>query len=248
MSLTIRFAGVTNNANFELRHNIGGRRESKVTIAVTLESGDRKMADFESNVTLWDVILGTVGQLPVEAGFSVVCVYMRKEVVGESDLKATTLRSLGLIGGRAAVRVFVREADVLGGQAHVENLIMKRKAPEVTYTPSVSKLDGNEGSSVRQESQNVPVEMVRKEVKIEDPVPIAVEHKTNEDEKPEVLEPEVPVLKYDVKREVTNERQASSSNQNSIAERMDVHETEPEVVEETGSLDINWVRILVIQT
>lgn len=228
--MTIRFANIANNAQVELRANIGGRRETKVTIAVTLESGDRKMAEFDSMTTLWDVIKGTVGQVPVEKGHSVVCVYMRKEVIGESELKSTTLRSLGLTSGRAAVRVFVREGDVLKGQAYVENLIMKRKAPEATFTPTVSRLGGNQ-------SVAVSTELPRKEAKLDEPV---IEREEQKASVVEAQAPEVPeVTKFEAKREREPIKATTSKISAIVPEPMEVQlEAEPE---EVGSLEINWV-------
>ncbi|XP_030847070.1 tether containing UBX domain for GLUT4 [Strongylocentrotus purpuratus] len=41
-----------------------------------------------------------------------VCIYMREEIIGEEWLKATTLKGLGLIGGRAIIRLLHRDVEL----------------------------------------------------------------------------------------------------------------------------------------
>jgi tether containing UBX domain for GLUT4 len=60
--------------------------------------------------TLWDVLefWAEKGE-PVypkanEEGVEAVCIYMREEVVGQAQLEAKTLRSLGLTKGSAIIR------------------------------------------------------------------------------------------------------------------------------------------------
>ncbi len=83
LSLTIRFANIPNNAHFDLKSAPIQRKESKITLAVQLESGDRKIDDFDSNQNLWDIIQQLFANNPVlnyGSDMNLCIVYMRKEV------------------------------------------------------------------------------------------------------------------------------------------------------------------------
>ncbi|PSN41239.1 Tether containing UBX domain for GLUT4 [Blattella germanica] len=85
----IRFAGLPNNAFLEMKAAQKIREEKSVVLGLQLESD-----------TLWNVIKKLC---PAEAdpNSNPVIIYMRREVSGMEALEETTLRSLGLTGGRA---------------------------------------------------------------------------------------------------------------------------------------------------
>lgn len=129
LSLTMRFVNLSNNAQLELKKLSGPRPDGEVTVAVSTEGGDRKTGRFISSTCLYDVISQTTGLPKLKKGHQVVCIYMRKEVFGEENLRATTIRNLGLTSGNAVLRVTSREIDAQG-QAHVENLKLKKPSGE----------------------------------------------------------------------------------------------------------------------
>lgn len=102
-STSIQFSGLPNNAQLELAPATKTRAESDVTIALNLESGNRLMGTFNPGATLLDV---TTQLCPSEASLeeNPVIIFMRNEIYGE-NLKTTTLRSLGITGGRAMLRL-----------------------------------------------------------------------------------------------------------------------------------------------
>lgn len=109
------------------------REDVPVIIAVQSESGQRVQEQFLPSETLFNVISETIGIPATRRGQDIVCLYMRRELVGEEILKTTTLKSLGLTSGSAMLRVLVRNADALKTQAHVENLKLKKpEAPSKT--------------------------------------------------------------------------------------------------------------------
>ncbi|XP_067860063.1 tether containing UBX domain for GLUT4 [Heptranchias perlo] len=114
-----RFANVPNNAKLEMiaaeRQRVG--TESKIRIALQLEDGSRLQHLFQSSLTLWDLLdhfpqTRVSEQQLLEA--IPVCVYMRDEITGESALKKTTLKSLGLTGGSAIIRYVLKKSRVDG--------------------------------------------------------------------------------------------------------------------------------------
>ncbi|KAI1283159.1 Tether containing UBX domain for GLUT4 [Halotydeus destructor] len=128
LSLTVRFAMLPNNAQLEMKKGSSARQESNVTIALQFESGARKMADFSPATSLFEIIsILNEGDLVIKPKQEIVAVYMQKETVGQEALLETTLRTLGLTSGRAAIRVCCRDASSIGGQAHVEDLRIKKK-------------------------------------------------------------------------------------------------------------------------
>ncbi|XP_071797676.1 tether containing UBX domain for GLUT4-like [Asterias amurensis] len=124
--LSVRYANLPNNCKLELVKADRPRTESTVVIALQTESGQRLQNEFVPSVSLWDVLLHTESKDSAYAGklasssqsddagkiIHPVCVYMRQEVVGEAWLRATTLRSLGLTGGKAAIRVIHRAMEL----------------------------------------------------------------------------------------------------------------------------------------
>ncbi len=84
LSLTIRFANIPNNAHFDLKSAPIQRKESKITLALQLESGDRKIDDFDSNQNLWDIIQELFVNNPIlnyGSDMNLCVIYMRKEVL-----------------------------------------------------------------------------------------------------------------------------------------------------------------------
>ncbi|XP_072098424.1 tether containing UBX domain for GLUT4 isoform X1 [Mobula birostris] len=122
-----RFANVPNNAKLEMvtatRQRVGGA-ESKVRIALQLEDGSRLQHLFPSGLTLWDLLhhfpqTRITEQQLLEA--TPVCVYMRDEIAGESALRKTTLKSIGLTGGSAIIR-YVLKKSIVDGQTELADL------------------------------------------------------------------------------------------------------------------------------
>lgn len=72
--------------------------------------GERIMGDFAPNTLLYDLITSLApNELPSLENPTIS--YMRQEVVGIPALKEKTLRHLGLIAGRAILRLLDKSAD-----------------------------------------------------------------------------------------------------------------------------------------
>ncbi|XP_067403226.1 tether containing UBX domain for GLUT4 isoform X2 [Emydura macquarii macquarii] len=134
LSLQWRFAKLPNNAKLELvpisRNRVG--TENKVQIALQLDSGFRLKDTFHSGQTLWELLnhfTQTRECVEQHCEFSPVCIYMRDEVSGKAALERTTLKSLGLTGGNAIIRVVMKKCDSSGREETADTAVPFSKLP-----------------------------------------------------------------------------------------------------------------------
>lgn len=123
VTLTFRLSGIPMNAQLELKKLDVPRRVSDVIIVLQLEDGSRlPQQTFKPSTNLFDLVnaFKTVPDsllLALEASISdlnsyhAICSYLNEEIMGEFQLKNTTLKDLGLTGGRAIVRFNYRVVD-----------------------------------------------------------------------------------------------------------------------------------------
>lgn len=170
----IRFTGLPNNAQLEMCTIQRARRESSVTLGVQLENGSRLTGEFNPVDSLWDV----VQKLCPEEGTAdnnLVIIYMRNEVYGLEALQRTNLRSLGLTGGRAMVRLVHRSPEELRTQANVSALLPAKPVEEKPYVrrPKQQESTGAEslapdtdtsgGPRTEPQQQNYVADFIKKE-------------------------------------------------------------------------------------
>ncbi|XP_033123774.1 tether containing UBX domain for GLUT4-like [Anneissia japonica] len=110
----MRFSNIPNNAKLELVKADKLRTESSTHIALQLPEGQRLQHAFSPSSSLWDIIehwqqtlqrklladYSEDGQ-PMEPNL----VYLTHNISGETKLKETKLRSIGLTGGKAVIRL-----------------------------------------------------------------------------------------------------------------------------------------------
>ncbi|XP_078257518.1 tether containing UBX domain for GLUT4 isoform X2 [Rhinoraja longicauda] len=163
-----RFANVPNNAKLEMvavtRKRVG--TETTVRIALQLEDGSRLQHVFPSSLTLWNLLehfpqTRVADQQLLEA--IPVCVYMRDEIAGESALKKTTLKSIGLTDGSAIIRYVLKKPSVDGQDERMdlatssdEQLVNKSSTVLIEVDGSPAKSD-----SVRSVDDSNPKELIR---------------------------------------------------------------------------------------
>ncbi|XP_030143384.4 tether containing UBX domain for GLUT4 isoform X1 [Taeniopygia guttata] len=124
LSLQWRFARLPNNAKLEMvpisrRAGPG----TTVRIALQLDDGSRLQDTFLCQQTLWELLnhFAKIRELMEQDGeLSPVCIYMRDEVSGKDALEKTTLKSLGLIGGNAVIRVVMKKCSSSAGEEVVD--------------------------------------------------------------------------------------------------------------------------------
>ncbi|NWR67771.1 ASPC1 protein, partial [Bucorvus abyssinicus] len=115
LSLQWRFARLPNNAKLEMvpvsnRVGIG----NTVRIALQLDDGSRLQDTFLCQQTLWELLshFAKIREfMEQHSEFSPVCIYMRDEISGKDVLEKTTLKSLGLTGGSAIIRVVMKKCS-----------------------------------------------------------------------------------------------------------------------------------------
>ncbi|KAL4239835.1 Tether containing UBX domain for GLUT4 [Mactra antiquata] len=186
LTLSVRYANLPNNAKLELVKAEKSRAETEVLIALQLESGDRLQHTFLPGTSLWEVLLhwenqpdsphkGILTKIDTDQSPSVqpVCIYMREEITGELALKETKLRSLGLTGGKAVLRLLHRQVsdETLATIATKIETEKKKKARlEQSSIPSkpvpqTSPVSVNESSS--KSSTSMDVQSVSSDTKTE---------------------------------------------------------------------------------
>lgn len=108
LTTSFRFSGLPNNAQLEMVDAQKKRTDVDVELVVQLSDGTRLQGKFKPNIT----ILSIIQQLcPNElSDDDLVAIYMRTEVISD-DMANTTLKDLGLISGRAIVRLIHRAAN-----------------------------------------------------------------------------------------------------------------------------------------
>ncbi|XP_067939533.1 tether containing UBX domain for GLUT4-like isoform X2 [Watersipora subatra] len=135
---TFRFSGVPNNGKLELVKREAARSlVSEIVIALTLESGERRMKTLSTDRTLADMVRAfqEPGEnlLKDDGDKQPVVINMREEVIGVEALEYLTLQSIGLIYGKVALRLvhrFVPE-EVLHEISN-ELQVKKRKLKKTT--------------------------------------------------------------------------------------------------------------------
>jgi tether containing UBX domain for GLUT4 len=141
-TISFRFSGLPNNAQLELATATKARVDTEVILAINLESGDRIVGNFLPDETLWNV-LSKLCPNYVKPDENPVVIYMRNEIYGDR-LQKTTLRSLGLRGGRAMIRLMHKTPEELKTQANVSAPLPAKPVEEKPFhrtlkTESVSQ-------------------------------------------------------------------------------------------------------------
>ncbi|NXN53087.1 ASPC1 protein, partial [Rynchops niger] len=123
LSLQWRFARLPNNAKLEMvpvSNRVGDG--NTVRIALQLDDGSRLQDTFVCQQTLWELLnhFAKIREFMEQHGeFSPVCIYMRDEISGKDALEKTTLKSLGLTGGSAIIRVVMKKCGSSGQEEAV---------------------------------------------------------------------------------------------------------------------------------
>lgn len=103
-----RFAGLPNNASLEMVEAQKKRLDAEVELVIQLGDGARVTGQFKPNKTLLEIIQQLC---PNEnTGADLFVIYMRTEVSSEK-LGETSLKDLGLLSGRAILRLVHRDPN-----------------------------------------------------------------------------------------------------------------------------------------
>ncbi|NWX15426.1 ASPC1 protein, partial [Aegotheles bennettii] len=106
-----------------------------VRIALQLDDGSRLQDTFLCQQSLWELLnhFAKIREFMEQHGeFSPVCVYMRDEISGKDALEKTTLKSLGLTGGNAIIRVVMKKCSSSGWEEAVSATV---QCNELTVRP-----------------------------------------------------------------------------------------------------------------
>ncbi|XP_060821885.1 tether containing UBX domain for GLUT4 isoform X1 [Bombus pascuorum] len=120
----LRFAGLSNNAQLEMVPCTKIRSISNVTIGIQLENGERLMNEFTPNVTLAEILKHINFNEDLE---KIILIYMHREISGLEALKNTTLKSLGLVNGKAVLRLIQKRPQSIDTNETSECMISTGK-------------------------------------------------------------------------------------------------------------------------
>ncbi|CAH0547416.1 unnamed protein product [Brassicogethes aeneus] len=163
---TFRFSGLPNNASLELCEIVKIRKESDITLALNLENGTRLMGNFNPNETLSNILKQLCPENATPDKNPVV-IYTRREIYG-GDLEKTTLKSLGLTGGRAMIRLMNKAPEELKQQANVSAPLPSKPVEEKPYRSrnlqkSESPFEKSEPMDTSQPSTNKQINKTQEE-------------------------------------------------------------------------------------
>ncbi|GAB0099421.1 UBX domain [Sergentomyia squamirostris] len=157
LSAMFRFSGLPNNSLLEMVETSKVRRESAMEIVIQTESGDRLSGTFRPENLLHEILQ----ELCPDHNQNAVIIYMRKEIFGE-ELKKTQLRSLGLTGGKAMLRLMHRNPEELKVQANVSAPLL----PKVNPVPAEDRFRISTERTLR--DLNVPGSSTEEPMQIEE--------------------------------------------------------------------------------
>uniref|UniRef100_A0A1A9Z1Z0 UBX domain-containing protein n=1 Tax=Glossina pallidipes TaxID=7398 RepID=A0A1A9Z1Z0_GLOPL len=131
LSQMFRFSGLPNNCLLEMSQTNRKRIAATVDICIQLEDGNRHQAQFKPEDNLWQVVV-KLGDGYIQSYENPVVIYTRQEIVGKQQMCETTLKSLGIIEGRALLRLLNKKPEELKTQANVYIPPTKKNAPKKT--------------------------------------------------------------------------------------------------------------------
>uniref|UniRef100_A0A6P7FGA0 Tether containing UBX domain for GLUT4 n=1 Tax=Diabrotica virgifera virgifera TaxID=50390 RepID=A0A6P7FGA0_DIAVI len=188
---TFRFSGLPNNAQLELVSATKARLDTEVTLAVNLENGSRLIGNFNPSETLINILTKMCPEC-LGDNRSPVVIYTRREIYGQ-ELNSVTLKSLGLTGGRAMIRVIDKDPEDLKQQANVSSIIPSKPVEEKPYIrkyqptePNVDSIN-NQDNSDKTDGQPTNVEKVQKKQNV-DLIQLAREKRKSNEFPPKLLE------------------------------------------------------------
>lgn len=210
LTTTVRFCNLPNKAFLEMVEAEKKRVESNVTIGLTLNDGERLTGDFSPNISLYDLIT-SLAPNELQQLKNPTISYMRQEVTGVSALKEKSLRQLGLIAGRAVLRLLDKTEAT---QANVSSVYRRIK----TETPE-SDLKASAEQTLADKNEQLNSDDLCK------PGPSTNKDKTV----PKFLDPVKLIQKEKQQKEITIEVKPKSSKADEVetVENIAVHNKNP---------------------
>ncbi|XP_071532369.1 tether containing UBX domain for GLUT4 [Panulirus ornatus] len=135
ISSTVRYAGLPNKCQLELIKSEAPRTSGNVIVNIATDSGLRLVHEFPADTNLWDILMyheqsGKLGSLLPSPGGDLepVIVYTMRRISGK-ELRSTTLKALGLTGGKCMFRYSV-QSMFSKSQAHVSAPLSRSKTSQ----------------------------------------------------------------------------------------------------------------------
>lgn len=126
----IRFTNIANNALLELVPVNKSRQNSNVCIWLQTEDGSRLTGEFPSSQNLWEIVLTLLKDDFINYE-SPTIVYTRMEIIGKEQLQQKTLKDIGLVSGKALLRLLNKKESE--DQAHI--YVPAERKPKIEEPP-----------------------------------------------------------------------------------------------------------------
>ncbi|XP_047993433.1 tether containing UBX domain for GLUT4 [Leguminivora glycinivorella] len=174
LTSTLRWSNIPNKATLEMVESDRSRHETNVTIGLQFADGERRTADFAPNTSLFDLV-NSMAPEELKTLTHPTVLYMRHEITGVPALKEKTLRQLGLIGGRAILRLLNKAENAT--QANVstvyrrpfppkeekENQERKPSTPEENNTAGPSNAQPSNVHKTAFTKSTNPIDLIKKQ-------------------------------------------------------------------------------------
>lgn len=128
----IRFTNIANNALLELVPATRSRENSSVGVWLQVEDGSRLSGEFPSSQNLWEIIQILLKD-KLSNYESPAIIYTRMEIIGKEQLQQKTLKDIGLVSGKALLRLLNKKESE--DQAHV--YVPAARKPKLEEPPRV---------------------------------------------------------------------------------------------------------------
>jgi len=117
VSKTIGYLNIPNNGKLEMIRRNVPRKASNINIAIQTDYGERITHQFHPSTTIFDALKQLEGDPGSLHHGKLLCkvpiiIYMSNKIRGIKHLQETTLQSIGLIGGNAALRLSHEEEEL----------------------------------------------------------------------------------------------------------------------------------------
>ncbi|XP_047504565.1 tether containing UBX domain for GLUT4 [Pieris napi] len=233
LTSTIRFCNIPNKAILEMVEAVRKRVESNVTVGLLLDDGERRTAEFSPHTSLYDLIISlAANELPTMKNPTIM--YMRQEVIGILALKEKSLRQLGLITGRAILRLMDKTETEQANVSAVYRAKPKEELIEIKETKLAKSEKSNPDINEINSLQSTPDDDdIKKSVQKQDdtkkfdPIKLIKNEINKEQQKTE------PTTSFNIKTNIDSDTDSKASDQPMTSKHFEQKNANPLEAQET---------------
>lgn len=147
LTTTIRYSNLPNRACLEMVEASQHRKESNVIIGLQLGDGERRTGEFPPSTSLYEVV-STLAEAELTNIEHPMVMYMRQEIFGIEAIKEKTLKQIGLLSGRAILKLLNKSPGEPKMQANVSTVYRSKPTPSTSHaTETTSSITTEESQA-----------------------------------------------------------------------------------------------------